>query len=142
MLRSIFAVVIAGVLAVPAAVKADPSPTPGSTSVRPNRKDTKVATLASSKTATTVPSPSASGKWSLLNGVWTHSDGYKFVGGQVVRVGSQTHKRPPNPPTKAEMDAAMKKVAPKTPADAAAAKAAERERNLTPHPAPQTGSHL
>ena len=77
--------------------------------------------------------------WSLVNGVWTHSDGYQFVKGQVLRVGTQTHKKPPKPPTKAEMDAAMKK--PKA-VDPAAAKAAEREKNLTPRPAPQTGTHL
>jgi hypothetical protein len=79
--------------------------------------------------------------WSLVNGVWTHSDGYQFVKGQVLRVGTQTHKKPPKPPTKAEMDAAMKKPAPKK-VDPAATKAAEREKNLTPHPAPQTGTHL
>jgi hypothetical protein len=79
--------------------------------------------------------------WSLVNGVWTHSDGYQFVKGQVLRVGTQTHKKPPKPPTKAEMDAAMKKTAPKA-VDPAAAKAAEREKNLTPRPAPQTGTHL
>jgi hypothetical protein len=85
--------------------------------------------------------PMAEG-WSLANGVWTHPDGYQFVKGQVIRVGTQTHKKPPQPPTKARIDAAMKKPAPKTPADAAAAKAAERERNLAPRPAPQTGTHL
>jgi len=79
--------------------------------------------------------------WSLVKGVWTHSDGYQFVKGQVVRVGTQTHKKPPKPPTKAEMDAAMKKPAPKS-VDSATAKAAEREKNLTPRPAPQTGTHL
>ncbi|PYJ87279.1 MAG: hypothetical protein DME70_06685, partial [Verrucomicrobia bacterium] len=62
---------------------------------------------------------------------------------QVVRVGTQTHKQPPKPPTKAEMDAAIKKKpATKTPAEIAAEKAAQRERNLTPRPAPQTGTHL
>ena len=80
--------------------------------------------------------------WSLVNGVWTHSDGYRFVKGQVVRVGSQTHKKPPKPPTKAEMDAATKKQDPKTPTDAAAARAAERERNLRQIPASQTGTRL
>ena len=79
--------------------------------------------------------------WSLVNGVWTHPDGYQFVKGQVVRVGTQTHKKPPKPPTKAEMAAATKKPAPKA-VDPAAAKAAEREKNLTPRAAPQTGTHL
>jgi hypothetical protein len=86
--------------------------------------------------------PLASG-WSYANGVWTHVDGYKFVNGQVVRTGIQTHKKAPKPPTKAEMDAVMKKSkAPKTAAEIAAEKAAQRERNLAPRPAPQTGSHF
>ena len=81
--------------------------------------------------------------WSVVNGVWVHSDGYKFVNGQVVRSSPQTHKPAPKPPTQAELNAAaVKKNAPKTPAQQAADKAAERERNLTPRPAPQTGSHL
>ena len=87
------------------------------------------------------PAPPLKAGWSLVKGVWTHSDGYQFVKGQVIRVGTQTHPKPPAPPTKAEMDAAMKKTAPK-PVDPAAAKAAERERNLAPRPAPQTGTHL
>jgi hypothetical protein len=80
--------------------------------------------------------------WSLVNGVWTHSDGYQFVKGQVVRVGTQTHQKPPPPPTKAEMDAAAKKAAAKTPAQIAADKEAEHQRNLAPRPASQTGTHL
>jgi hypothetical protein len=88
-----------------------------------------------------VPAAPLKEGWSLVNGVWTHSDGYQFVKGQVLRVGTQTHKKPPKPPTKAEMDAAMKKPAPKA-VDPATAKAAEREKNLTPRPAPQTGTHL
>jgi hypothetical protein len=79
--------------------------------------------------------------WSLVKGVWTHSDGYQYVKGQVLRVGTQTHKKPPKPPTKAEMDAAMKKPASKA-VNPTATKAAEREKNLTPRPAPQTGTHL
>jgi hypothetical protein len=79
--------------------------------------------------------------WSLVNGVWMHSDGYKFEKGQMIRIGTQTHKKPPKPPTKAEMDAARKNKRP-APADPAAAKAAQRERNLTPRPAPQTGTQL
>ncbi len=77
----------------------------------------------------------------MVNGVWVHSDGYKFVNGQVVRNSPQTHKAAPKPPTQAELNAAAKK-GPKTPAQLATDKAAERERNLTPRPAPQTGSHL
>lgn len=80
--------------------------------------------------------------WSLVDGVWMHSDGYKFVKGQLFRTGTHTHKRPPSPPTKAQMEAATKRNRPQTAAEIAAAKAAERERNLRPRPAPQTGSNL
>src|SRR6478672_2010951 len=90
-----------------------------------------------------VPATPLRSGWSVVNGVWTHSDGYQFVKGQVVRVGTQTHAKPPAPPTKAEMDAAMRKTGPKTPAQMAAEKEAERQRNLAPsHPASQTGTHL
>jgi len=78
--------------------------------------------------------------WSLVNGVWMHSDGYKFEKGQIIRTGTQTHKKPPKPPTKSEMDAATKKKP--APLDTAAAKAAERERNLRPSPSKQTGTNL
>ena len=89
-----------------------------------------------------VPAAPLKPGWSLVNGVWTHSEGYQFVKGQVVRVGTQTHQKPPAPPTKAEMDAAMKKPSAKTPAQIAKDKEAERQRNLAPRPAPQTGTHL
>ena len=96
---------------------------------------------SSSKKESTTPkvvpaTPLASG-WTYSNGLWTHVDGYKLVNGKVVRAGVQTHKKAPPPPTKAEMDAAMKKKP-----DATVDKAAQRERNLAPRPASQTGTHL
>jgi hypothetical protein len=105
----------------------------------PSPSKTKKHRNAVPKVAPAAPLKSG---WSLVNGVWTHSEGYQFVKGQVVRVGTQTHQKPPPPPTKAEMEAATKKPATKTPAQIAADKAAERERNLAPRPAPQTGTHL
>ena len=101
-----------------------------------NRK--KETTKKSKMALKIVPAPELKEGWSLVNGTWTHSDGYQFVNGQVTRIGTQTHRKPPKPPTKAEMDAAMKKPALKTPADAAA----QRERNLALRPASQTGTHL
>src|SRR4051794_30618923 len=95
----------------------------------PSKKNT------SSKKETTTPkvapaTPLASG-WSYSNGLWTHVDGYKFVNAKVVRAGVQTDKKAPLPPTKAEMDAAMKKKpSAKRSAEIAAEKAAQRERNL------------
>ena len=72
-----------------------------------------------------------------------HSDGYKFVKGELLWIGAQTRRRPPNPPTQADFDAATrKKSAPLSAAEIAAAKAAEIERNKRPRPALQTGTHL
>ena len=129
MIRTILSLAIFGALAT-ASVQAEP----------PSKK-------RSEKTETTTPkivpaTPLVSG-WTYSNGVWTHVDGYKLVKGKVVRAGVQTHKKAPLPPTKTEMDAAMKKKpAAKTPAQIATEKAAERQRNLAPRPASQTGTHL
>jgi len=132
MIRTILSVAVVFALAT-ASLQADPKNSKKSSSHK-NRR-----TTASKNDATT---PVASG-WSYSNGVWTHVDGYKLVNGHVLRSGIQTHKNAPAPPTKAEMDAVMKKVnGPKTAAQLAADKAAQRERNLAPKPAPQTGSHF
>jgi hypothetical protein len=133
MIRTILCITVLASFTGAGALKADPSPAPNSASSK-NRKHTKTAP----KIVPVVPPKPG---WSLVNGVWTHSDGYQFVKGQVIRVGNQTHMKPPKPPTKAEMDAARKKPASKT-SDPAAAKANERERNLRQIPAPQTGTHL
>jgi hypothetical protein len=134
MIRTILSIALLVSVATAATLKADPSPSPNSSSSK-NKKETKTAPKI-------VPLAPVKQGWSLVNGIWTHSDGYQFVKGQVVRVGTQTHKKPPKPPTKAEMEAATKNARSQTPADVAAKKAAERERNLTPRPAPQTGTHL
>ena len=115
------------------ALSADPAPSTKKKSSKTKKETTAVITPVK-------PMPEG---WSLVDGVWMHSDGYKFVQGQIVRTGAQTHKRPPKPPTKAQMDAATKRNRPpQTAAEIAAAKAAERERNLRPRPAPQTGTNL
>lgn len=107
---------------------------------------------ASKKTATSMAAliESANG-WIYANGQWVHPDGYKFVNNKIVRTTAKTGKAHPEPPGKlAQQNPA--KLAPRTnsaaapsPKDAqvAAEKAAEiRRKNLTPRPAPQTGSHL
>jgi len=129
MLRIIFLSVISSSFAL-VTLDAEPTPTPAPS---PQHRS------AAKRSATT---PSAGEGWSVANGVWTHPDGYKYVDGRVVRIGSQTHKRPPKPPTKAELDAAKGTTGASSATDAAAAKATERQRNLTPKPAPQTGTHL
>ena len=134
MIRTILSVVVLAGLVAPA-LQADPSPSEKSSSQK-KKETTKTAPKIAPAT------PLVSG-WSYANGVWTHVDGYKLVNGQVVRSGIQTHKKAPKPPTKAEMELAMKKKpAPQTPAEAAGARAAQRERNLAPRPASQTGTHL
>ena len=127
MIRTILSLTLLASLLATTAVKADP----------PSRKK---KTHSSSKAG---PVTALASGWSYNNGVWTHIDGYKLVNGQVMRSGVQTYKKPPSPPTKAEMDAVMKKnAAPKSAAELAAEKEAQRQRNLAPRPAPQTGSHL
>lgn len=132
MIRTIFSIAILGAFAT-ASLQAEPPPKKPSSSKKTETTTPKVAPVA----------PLVSG-WSFANGQWTHIDGYKLVNGKVVRSGGQTHKKAPPPPTKAEMEAATKKkTAPRTPAEIAAEKAAQRQRNLTPsRPASQTGSHL
>jgi len=85
---------------------------------------------------------SVSGGWNHVKGEWIHSDGYKYVKGQVVRTGAQTHKRPPKPPSKSLLNSVKIEPSPTPAPDSAAAKAAEIERNKRPRPAPQTGSNL
>jgi len=111
-------------------------------SAEPKKRSSK-KTQKETPAAITPATPLPEG-WSVVNGVWMHSDGYKFEKGQLIRVGTHTHKRPPKPPTQAQMNAATKKNVrkPMTAEEIAAAKAAERERNLRPRPASQTGSNL
>jgi hypothetical protein len=138
MLKRIIALLIFSSFTGTVALKAEPSPTPA-----PNSKRQSSKTIKKEPAPKVAPAALLTEGWSLVNGVWMHSDGYKFVQGQVVRTGTQTHKRPPKPPTKAEMDAATKKKkAPLTPAEIAAAKAAEKERNIRPLPSRQTGTNL
>jgi len=107
------------------------------------KKSSKNSKKADANSAKIVPATPLASGWSLVNGVWLHSDGYKFVNGQVVRSSAQTHMPAPKPPTQADQQAATaKKPAAKTPAQIEAEKAAQRERNLAPRPASQTGSHL
>jgi hypothetical protein len=135
MMRNIFLILVSTAVAGVVTLNAAPTPTPSAPKASTkNKTETKPAL----KLAPVAPLTEG---WSFVNGVWVHSDGYKYVNGQVIRTGNQTHKRVPKPPTKAQLDSLKKKANPSA-ADAAKAKAAERERNLTPRPAPQTGTHL
>jgi hypothetical protein len=85
--------------------------------------------------------------WVYLNGQWIHPDGYKFVNNKILRTTAKTGQAFPKPPGKLALENPTKlAVRPKSPADeakSAAEKAAQqREKNLTPTPASQTGTHL
>jgi len=108
------------------------------------RTSTKRQTQAQSTGKTVITPKSLTAGWHNINGEWLHSDGYKYVDGRVVKLKKQTnvHARPPKPPS-AELLKSARTTPTATPAqNSAAAKAAEKERNLRPRPAPQTGSHL
>jgi len=128
MTRNTLSLILLTTLAAGVPLNADPTPSAERT---PSRK----------AVAKVVPAPSTEG-WSYVKGEWIHSDGYKFVKGQVVRTGAQTHKSPPKPPSKTLLDSVKTKPTPSPEPNSAAAKAAEKERNLRPRPASQTGTHL
>jgi hypothetical protein len=130
MTRSILSLIVLGTFAAGDSLNADPTPKP---------ERTQAKTDAASKTQ---PPPRLAEGWNHVRGEWIHSDGYKYVKGQVVRTGARTNKKPPKPPSKALLDSVKSRPAPSPDPNSAAAKAAERERNLRPRPAPQTGSHL
>jgi hypothetical protein len=110
-----------------------------------------VRTKSKSNSTPSAITQSANG-WTYVKGEWVHPEGYKFVNGRVLRTTAKTDGRPlPKPPGKLALENPQK-VTPQTnlvPADrtptntkAATDKAAEREKNLTPRPASQTGTHM
>lgn len=133
MRRNILWLVVLTTLAGAVSLHAEPTPNAD----RTPRKNAK--TTAASKS---VPSPPLAEGWNYVRGEWIHSDGYKYVNGQVTRTGAQTHKRPPKPPSKALLNSVKIKPTPTPDPNSAAAKAAEKQRNLQPRPASQTGTHL
>ena len=85
--------------------------------------------------------------WVYVNGQWVHPDGYKFMNNKVFRTTAKTGQSVPKPPGKLALENPTKLAArPKTAAEeakSAAEEAAERrQKNLTPRPASQTGTHL
>ena len=132
MKRNLLSAIVLTTLALGVSLNAEPTPSPD----RASRNTKKVETQ---KPATVAPSAMG---WSYVKGEWVHSDGYKYVKGQVVRAGAQTHKSLPKPPSKALLYSVKTKPALSPEPNSAAAKAAEKERNLRPRPASQTGTHL
>jgi hypothetical protein len=124
-------------LAVAGTVRAEP---PAKTT---RQKRTAATTEKSAERNAAALLESANG-WTYSNGAWVHPEGYKFVNGKVLRTTARTGMAFPNPPGKLALQNAQKlktMTAPKNTQSEADRKAAERRKNLTPLPAPQTGFH-
>lgn len=132
MTRNILSLIVLTALAAGVSLKAEPTPIPDRTSTNAKKVETKKPPGAL---------PLAEG-WNYVKGEWIHSDGYKYVKGQVISVGAHTKKTPPKPPSKALLESVKIRPAPSPDPNSAAAKAAEKERNMRQRPAPQTGTHL
>ena len=135
MKRNILSLVVLTALAAAISLKAEPAARADRATSKSQKSQTKAA-------AKIVPETPLAEGWNYVKGEWIHSDGYKYVNGQVIRTGAQTHKRPPKPPSKALLNSVKTKPAPSPDPNSAAGKAAQKERNLTPRPASQTGTHL
>ena len=144
MTRSILSLVALATFAVGGSLNAEPTPRAERNSSKNTTKRETQRTPAKTDAASKKIQPAlplAEG-WNLVKGEWIHSDGYKYVKGQVVRTGAQTHKKPPKPPSQALLNSVRTRSTPTPDPNSPAAKAAEIERNKRPRPAPQTGSHL
>jgi hypothetical protein len=138
MTRNIPSLILLTTLAAAAvSLNAEPTPSADRTSIESPKPQAKTKVVPK-----IVPAPPLAEGWSYVKGEWIHSEGYKYVKGQVIRTGAQTHKSPPKPPSKALLNSVKTKPGPSPDPNSAAAKAAQKERNLTPRPASQTGTHL
>ena len=141
--RSILSLIVLTTLAAGGSLHAEPTPKAERNSTRNTAQRQSQRTQDKTEAAAKVQPPlRLAPGWNYVNGEWIHSDGYKYVKGQVVRTGAQTREKPPKPPSKALLNSVRIRPAPTPDPNSAAAKAAERERNLRPRPAPQTGSQL
>jgi len=139
MTRNILSLIVLMTLAAAVSLNADPTPSADRTS---NKVESQKPPAKTKVVPKIVAAPPSSEGWSYVKGEWIHVDGYKYVKGQVIRTGAQTHKSPPKPPSKALLNSVRTKPAPSPDPNSAAAKAAQKERNLNPRPASQTGTHL
>lgn len=143
MTRSILSLIVLTTFAAGGSLNAEPTPKADLNSSQNAKKRESQKPQTKTDAASKIPpAPVLAEGWNHVRGEWIHSDGYKYLKGQVVRIGAQTHKKPPKPPSKALLNSVGIRPAPSPDPNSAAAKAAERERNLRPRPAPQTGSHL
>ena len=139
MTRNLLSLIVLTTLAAAVSLNADPTPSADRTS---NKVESPKPQANPKVVPKILPAPPSAEGWSYVKGEWIHVDGYKYVRGQVVRIGAQTHKSPPKPPSKALLNSVRTKPAPSPDPNSAAAKAAQKERNLNPRPASQTGTHL
>lgn len=143
MMRNIPCLVGVTMFAAAVLLHAEPTPTPDpGSSHNPNQSESQRPRPKTNATPKTVPAPPLREGWNYVKGEWFHSDGYKYVNGQVIRTTAPTGKRPPRPPSKALLNSVKAKSTPTPDPNSAAGKAAEKERNLRPRPASQTGTHL
>ena len=143
MTRSILSLIVLTTLAAGASLNADPTPRVDRNSSRGAKKIESQKPQAKTDAASKIrPALPLAEGWHYVKGEWIHSDGYKYVQGQVIRTGAQTHKTPPKPPSKTLLNSVKIKPMPTPAPNSAAAKAAEIERNKRPRPASQTGTRL
>jgi hypothetical protein len=139
-------VIVASIALCGTGLNAEP---PAKSERKSNSGDSRETTIQDSARARLIESANG---WIYVNGEWVHPDGYKFVNNKVQRTTAKAGKTFPNPPGKLALENPAK-LTPRTKSDAArsvpekaqseAEKAAEtRRKNLTPRPAPQTGTHL
>jgi len=140
--RNILSLIVLTTLASGVSLNAEPPSTDRTSNKNANKVESPKPQAKTNAAPKIIPAPPLAEGWSYVKGEWIHSDGYKYVNGQVIRTGAQTHKRPPKPPAKWLLDSVKTKPKPTPDPNSAAAKAAERERNLRPRPAPQTGTNL
>ena len=139
MTRSILSLIVLTTLAAGGSLNAEPTPSGDRNSSRNAKKIESQKPQARTDAVSKIPPlpPLAEG-WNYVKGEWIHSDGYKYVNGQVIRTGAQTQKRAPKPPSRSLLNSVRIKPTPSP----APNRAAEIERNKRPRPAPQTGSNL
>jgi hypothetical protein len=125
-----------------AAVPLLAEPTPSADRTPSKNANSKKAPAKIDAVPKSVPAAPLVEGWNYVKGEWIHSDGYKYVNGKVTPTGTQTYKRPPKPPSKALLNSVKIKTTPTPAPGSAAEKAAEKERNLRPIPASQTGTRL
>jgi hypothetical protein len=143
MRRNILSLIVLTTLAAALSLNADPTPSADRTSSKnANKAESEKPQAKTDAARKIVPAPPLAEGWSYVKGEWIHADGYKYVNGQVIRSGAGTHKRPPKPPSKALLNSVKTKPAPSPDPNGATSKAAQKERNLTPSPSSQTGTHL